>query len=204
MNIKRLTNITFDEVRHIYVYEGIEIPSVTRLINTKDMFKDVPKDVLDKAARLGTELHQDVDYYIQTGEIWDDRIRAFDNQFKLVKSKFGDVIGTEKVVGAEIDGVKYAGKYDVMLERAIVEIKRKVSSTQLAKQYAIQLAAYALASDNYNNIKAFIILYTDSDEWRIKVFNPKEMQDAIDCFVEGIIPKYKAEQIITKYFNKLN
>jgi hypothetical protein len=202
-NIIRLKGIEYDEYAHIYSHNGEKIPSVTRLINTKDMFKDVPKDVLDKAAKLGTELHQDIDYYIHTGEIWDDRMRAFDSQFSIIKSKYGDVISTEQTVGAEIDGIKYAGRYDIMLERAIVEIKRKVSSSKLARQYALQLAAYAIASDNYDNIETFIIMYMDNNKWKIKVFNDTEVNAAIECFIYGVINRYKSEQLINDYFNKL-
>ena len=202
-NIIRLKGIEYDEYAHIYSHNGEKIPSVTRLINTKDMFKDVPKDVLDKAAKLGTELHQDIDYYIQTGEIWDDRMRAFDSQFSIIKSKYGNVISTEQTVGAEIDGIKYAGRYDIMLEKAIVEIKRKVSSSKLIRQYALQLAAYAIASDNYDNIETFIIMYMDNNEWKIKVFNDKEVNAAIECFIYGVINRYKSEQLINDYFNKL-
>ena len=202
-NIIRLKGIEYDEYAHIYSHNGEKIPSVTRLINTKDMFKDVPKDVLDKTAKLGTELHQDIDYYIQTGEIWDDRMRAFDSQFSIIKSKYGNVISTEQTVGAEIDGIKYAGRYDIMLEKAIVEIKRKVSSSKLIRQYALQLAAYAIASDNYDNIETFIIMYMDNNEWKIKVFNDKEVNAAIECFIYGVINRYKSEQLINDYFNKL-
>jgi hypothetical protein len=58
---------TFDADRHVYTIDGIEIPSVTQVLNEERFidFSRVPADVLAEAQRRGTYVHQVLHYYLE-------------------------------------------------------------------------------------------------------------------------------------------
>ena len=52
--------IVFDDTTHTYLVDGVNTPSVTTIIKEilPDMYKDVPKRILEKASVFGTKLHK--------------------------------------------------------------------------------------------------------------------------------------------------
>lgn len=61
--------LTFEEEGHIYRVDGKRVPSITQVIkiNHPDKYKDVDEEVLKRAARLGTEMHQAIQDYEELG-----------------------------------------------------------------------------------------------------------------------------------------
>ena len=52
--------IVFDDTTHTYLVDGVTTPSVTTIIKEilPNMYKDVPKRILEKASVFGTKLHK--------------------------------------------------------------------------------------------------------------------------------------------------
>lgn len=171
MNIQPVT-ISFDERNHVYVDEhGNRLPSVSEVIGTSVYFKDIPKDRQQEIMRRGTILHQDVNYYIETGDdAGDERLKSFGELFSKIKKQYGDVLTAEKELGAEIDKKRYAGKSDIILEDAIVEIKSSLSQSS-ERLYAMQLAAYRLlaACNDVTKTNNMIICYLNRGKWSMRV-----------------------------------
>ena len=67
-----MTNLVFDEDRHIYTYAGHIFPSVTEICAPLLSFADVGPAVLQQAQRRGTQIHeycQLIDYGIEPDEL---------------------------------------------------------------------------------------------------------------------------------------
>lgn len=60
----------FDPTRHIYTLDGVAIPSVTQALKSAGMidYSMIPQDVLLKASRRGTAVHQAIHYWLD-GEL---------------------------------------------------------------------------------------------------------------------------------------
>lgn len=61
--------IEYLEEEHIYLADGIILPSITQILKYKfkDKYKDVPEFVLKRAAELGTYMHEAIQNYEETG-----------------------------------------------------------------------------------------------------------------------------------------
>lgn len=134
---------------HIYICDGVIIPSITQLLRKKfgGKYAKVPKDVLKRAADKGTALHRAIEDYCQTGEEAD--LKEVRN-FKFLQKKYDfTVIGNEIPVILEWEPKKpiCAGRLDLVLfmggEVGIADIKR---TSTLDKMYlGYQLNLYRLA-----------------------------------------------------------
>lgn len=201
MKAKILTNIEYCAGTHTYRHNGEILTSVTRIIDTYSHFKDVNKDILEKAAMKGSMLHQDIEHYLATGEAWGD-VQGFVDVFEWVKKQYGDVIAYEEIVGAEVDlgigEIKYAGRLDIRLNEAIVEIKRKVSGEKMARHYATQCAGYDIATGE--KAIAYVLIYMHNDRWKVHIHN--NVNSARKAF-EYMLIKYICNNEIEKYLNTL-
>jgi hypothetical protein len=202
-------NINFDKLNHIFYYNNgsgnpQRLPSVSEIIDSSRFYKDIPKDILEKSMEYGAYLHQDVKYFLETNEIWSDRIKKFKEIFDLTKKKNGNLIGCEKIVSAKVNGVHYAGIYDIMLESAIIEVKTAIANLKNHLHYAVQLVAYSMASGRFNDIKDYYVFYYDkkTESWKIKSYTELEIYNAIDCFINGYIKKYYSNMIIENYYSE--
>lgn len=70
--------LRFIKDAHKYIVDGYETISVTQLIKrtNPDLYKDVPKEYLDIAARRGKALHDSIEYYETSG------VEGFSNEFR--------------------------------------------------------------------------------------------------------------------------
>lgn len=59
-------DIAFNEENHQYNDNGEDLVSVTQLLQD-DCYEYVSKDVLEKAAKRGTEIHHEIEMYIKSG-----------------------------------------------------------------------------------------------------------------------------------------
>lgn len=133
---------------HTYLYNGVELPSVTQVmgIKFKNKYKGVNKEVLDKAARKGTEVHKKIEDYYKNG-IDDANCKELRNMKFLQKHfKFKVVDNEVPVVIFKDDVPICAGRLDLVLTiNDIVgggDIKR---TSALDKEYlAYQLNLYRI------------------------------------------------------------
>ena len=67
--IPQFPELTFEEERHLYCLNGLEVPSVTTLMKplSSDFYSTVDPEVLNKAAKRGTAIHNAVENYAKFG-----------------------------------------------------------------------------------------------------------------------------------------
>ena len=133
---------------HIYVYDGIVLPSVTTMLKSKfgGKYEGINKAVLDKASELGTQVHEAIELYEQKGE--ESSLKELRN-WKFLKKAYGfNCLSNEVPVVLFDDGEPIAcGRLDLVLEQdgkiGLGDIKR---TSSLDKNYlAYQLNLYRLA-----------------------------------------------------------
>lgn len=133
---------------HIYLVDGIEVPSITKVIRSKfkNKYSGVNEAVLKRAAEAGTAVHEAIERYCKTGE--ETALPELRN-FKFLQKQYGfEVLENEVPVIMFMDGVPVAaGRLDLVLrmngEVGGADIKR---TSGLDKEYlAYQLNIYRIA-----------------------------------------------------------
>lgn len=132
---------------HTYLYDGIELPSVTTLMQIKfgNKYKGISKEVLDKAAQRGTNIHNAIEQYYKNN-IESDCKELRNMKFLQKHFKF-DVVDNEiPVVIFKDDVAVCAGRLDLVLsinnELGLGDIK---TTSSLDMEYlAYQLNLYAI------------------------------------------------------------
>ena len=126
-SIKGGTLEYFDET-HTYLYEGLMLPSVSRILGTKyrNEYASVPPAVLDNAAKRGTAVHKAIENYNNSG--YDDGSEAVRN-FKFLQKQYGfEVLDSELPIVLFKDDMPIAcGRLDMTMlmdgETGIADIK---------------------------------------------------------------------------------
>lgn len=185
--------IEYLDEEHLYLYEGVIIPSVTQILEYKfpDKYKDVPKYILEKKARYGTIVHkviQDLEEqnleYINVNDIYVD---VAQEEYQKLKQQYKiDVLNQEQIVHYKD---KYAGRLDMIAlvnkKLCLIDIK---TTTELDLEYlSWQLSLYELAFG-----KRFSSLYClwlpkgkEGQLVKIKRKTKKEILDLIKEYENG-------------------
>lgn len=198
----RLEIEKFDRINHQYYCDGREIPSVTRILDTNKFYTNIDKNVLANAAAKGSMLHQDVAYYLETGDTMNEPL--LDNlavTIDKIKLYIGNIIDNEISLAAEVKGMQYAGTIDIVTDTAVIEIKSNMTNKKL---YWLQLAGYSILAKE-NSIakpKNFIILYVKNNNWDYAIATGRELKEYEKVFMLHLQKFYLQEQI-DKYFNTL-
>lgn len=147
MNIKGV-ELEFIEDEHLYVADGIIVPSVSEILSARfgHKYDSVPKDVLARAAQRGTEIHAGIEAYVKSDgkdgrgirEVRDFRFLSKMYGFKPVKSEVPVILWKDGEPAA-------AGRLDLVLDYyglCLADIK---TTATLDKEYlAYQLNLYAM------------------------------------------------------------
>lgn len=69
LTLPNLTEIDFDEERHLYTVRGVAYPSVTQIMEPMSLmlYKGIPDGTLNNAADRGTRTHEQVSNYVTYG-----------------------------------------------------------------------------------------------------------------------------------------
>lgn len=133
---------------HIYVYDGIMLPSITTMLKTQfgGKYEGINKAILERASRLGTQVHEAIENYEKVGQESD--LKELRN-WKFLKKAYGfKCLNNEVPVVLFDSGEPIAcGRLDLVLEIdgkiGLGDIKR---TSSLDKNYlAYQLNLYRLA-----------------------------------------------------------
>ena len=140
--------LEFFEDEHLYLVDGVIVPSVTQILSHKfgRKYAHVNRDVLRRAAEAGTAVHEAIEHYCTTGEESDlPELR----NFKFLQRQYGfEVLDNEvSVILFLNDRPVAAGRLDLVLkmgdEVGGADIKR---TSALDKEYvAYQLNLYRIA-----------------------------------------------------------
>lgn len=145
-NIKGGTLEFFPET-HTYLYEGLMLPSVSRILESKfnGEYKNVPPAVLNNAAQRGTAVHKAIENYNNSG--YDDGSEAVRN-FKFLQKQYGfEVLDSELPLVIFKDDMPIAcGRLDMTMlidgKTGIADIK--TVSTLNKEKIAYQLNLYRI------------------------------------------------------------
>ena len=141
--------IEYLEEEHIYLIDGVIVPSVTQILQKifPDKYKNIPKWILEKKAEYGTEVHkaiEDIEAY-KLPNLNSVYSKVAVEQYKKIKSDYCfKVLEQEKIVHYK---KYYAGRFDIILEInnsiCLCDIK---TTSELDKKYlSWQLSMYELA-----------------------------------------------------------
>ena len=127
--------LEFDEESHVYIADGVIVPSVTQILSKKfNDYVGVSNVVLNRAAKLGSDLHKAIELYEKDGIKSD--LKEFKNYLFLKKAKGIRNIANEIPIIYEKDGkVLYAGTLDQIIEIDGKDIKIEKSNIVDVKIY---------------------------------------------------------------------
>lgn len=121
---------------HVYVCDGIIVPSVTQLLNRKfgHRYDNIPAETLKKAAEYGTMVHKAVEEWCKFYKESD--VRELKDFLFLKKHYDFVVLENELPIILEFAGNTYAGRLDMIMEMegkfAVADIK---TTSSLDKEY---------------------------------------------------------------------
>lgn len=108
--------LEYDDDEHIYLVDGVIVPSVTQVLKAQfgSKYSNVDPEVLRKAAEKGTATHKAIENYCKLGEESDlPELR----NFKFLQKNYGfEVVDNEVPVIIEIDDFVCAGRLDLVLK----------------------------------------------------------------------------------------
>lgn len=148
--------LEYDDNSHLYLFNGIILPSITQLLKVKFKHKydGISEDVLKKAAIKGTAVHKAIQDYEEQGTITDCQEL---NDYIFLKNYYKfKVIENEKPVVLFLDGEPVAcGRLDIHEltedKHGLSDIKR--TSVLDKESVTLQLNLYRLAFQQNYDIK---------------------------------------------------
>lgn len=141
--------LTFDEESHIYRLDGVEVPSVTKIIEplNREKYAGIGEKTLEKAANKGTSVHNSIEFFIKFG--FADVNPAYQGYFDAFRDWWEKeqpvLVGSECRVYHPI--LRYAGTVDLLayLRGKLTLIDFKSTATLSDMTCGVQLEAYAQA-----------------------------------------------------------
>lgn len=155
--------IEFIEEGHIYLMDGVIIPSVSEILHFifPNKYAGIDKEILNKKAEYGSKIHEAIEC-IEQGKILPelDSIQEFSiSQYKRLKEKYKiEVINQEQMINFKD---KYCGRFDMIANvngfYSLCDIK---TTATLDKEYlSWQLSFYELAFISMYGVSNFDKLY---------------------------------------------
>ena len=183
---------------HIYLVDGIVVPSVSKILRYKfpNKYDNVDKRVLERAAAKGTEIHEAIEKLCKTGEI--DDFKEVKNFIFLQKQYNFEVLDNEVPLIIFLDNKPVAaGRLDLDLkindEEGLGDIKR---TSVLDKEHlAYQLNLYRIGfQQSYNKDIKFLRGLHLRDDVRKFVNIPINEEMAINLLKDFLESESNGEQ----------
>jgi hypothetical protein len=157
--------------------DGIAVPSVTQIVAAvtgKDLSR-IPEDVLARARDRGIAIHDDIEH--GTFETPEGR---------WVADRLSENLDQERVGYAEIGGVMYAGRIDIMdvIQKTIFDIKSQATKDLLA--WTIQLNLYRRMYPEYDTLRVLWVPKTGKYKAvDIDILDERKMVRIMDAYLSG-------------------
>jgi len=185
--------MTFDPVLHEYRDGEIIIESVTQILKRAGLIDD--RWFSEEARDRGSAVHTLCERFAH-GARFDNAGRhlsslQYVNAFARFVGDFGAyAIDTETIIYGEINGHRYAGKYDLLAEihgkRVLIDLKTGVK----AKWHHIQLAAYAMQAKPHSAMD----LYLNPDgTYQASWLTPGQLVDGGRMFKSALMTRRSQE-----------
>jgi hypothetical protein len=149
ITIPEFEELRFDEARHIYILNGLEIPSVTTVMKplSNAEYKGISESVLNRAAEKGTAVHNAAENWVkfQIDDIDPEYRGYFDAFLAWWDEKKPVAVGSEVRLYHKI--MRYAGTADLIawVDGELTLIDYKTTSKLIEMNCGVQLEAYAKA-----------------------------------------------------------
>lgn len=191
---KEINNHTleFIEDGHVYLVDGVIVPSITTLLKSKfgKKYEGISKDVLHRAAERGTEVHQAIQDFCEKGTE-SDLVEVKNFKFLQKHYKFKVIENEIPVILFKDDEPICAGRLDMVIEIndeiGGADIKR---TSTLDKEYlAYQLNLYRIA-----------YFQSYGKEW--KFLKGIHLKDDIRKFVDIPINEEIAWELVNQYMEE--
>ena len=112
MKLLNQSHVLFNADEHTYTAtDGTQLSGITSIIQSMifpDMYKDVPKSVLEKAALRGTQIHREVELYHEIGMMAENASNELTEYVSYITQNSVNVIANEYLVDAYDLGVATA------------------------------------------------------------------------------------------------
>lgn len=154
IEVKTFPELTFNEERHIYTLNGLEVPSVTTVMKplSENVYGAIDEKVLNKAAARGTAVHNAIENYTKYGiEDYPPEVEGYFNAFLSWFQDHG-----VKPYGSEVrlyhGSLLYAGTADMLAEvdgkDTLIDFKTSASISEML--CGVQLEAYKKAIESHD------------------------------------------------------
>lgn len=167
--------LTFDEVAHVYYWNGKRVPGVTTILQALHSFDGVPADILKAAQERGTAVHLACEYLdkdILDEDSVDPAIADYVNGWRLFNIEAAPT-WTHIEAQSFHKVMRYAGTVDrvgiIAGEEWVIDIKTSIQSHAV---WGLQTSAYAQALEKPNARRGTVQLRKDGTyrliEWKDK------------------------------------
>lgn len=193
IQLNEQTKVCFHEAEHTYTMGDIELSGVTTMLKTmlfQDKYKDVPEEILQRAAAYGSTVHKQIEMAINEGVITDSaelsnaRRLLLDANIAPIRGEY--LVSDEIAVASSIDivGVKETG---------VVLIDTKTTSGGLDKDYlSWQLSVYAYLFELQNphlkvsELYGLWLRHSDCGFEQIKRRSDADVKQLLSDYIAGI------------------
>ena len=170
--------IEFDEERHLYRLDGVILPSVTQIMKplSDEKYKNIPEEILRKAAYRGTVIHEAIENYIKYDFLdVPEGYEGYLNGFLEFKEEYQpEFLASEFRMAHKFLG--YAGTCDLlcMIDGELNLVDFKNTSVINEGLCRVQLEAYsqALSSHGIKVQQRRILQFKSDGTWMNMMFSP--------------------------------
>lgn len=184
-------DIFFDELTHVYLVDGVEVPSVTTILQplSNRSFSSINPSVLEYARNRGTAVHESLEIYDLGGELeatpeTAPYIQAYLDFCDVYRPAWADI---EQIVYSEAYG--FIGTLDRAgtlngTEKVVLDLKTSQPTKEALVSVCIQTTAYALAYDfdNFNTFRRYGLFLKSNGTYRLVDCKEYETKYDIDSY----------------------
>jgi hypothetical protein len=207
--------VVFDEKNHIYSCGKYQYLSVTQLLKKHNIganYDNVNPDILEKAAKRGTLIHEEVENFINKGELPTiyEEAGAICNQLEEIQKTYN--LESEIITATPFDyKVLIAGKIDIRATNkgtkavSLYDIKTYKDFTRESLYYATwQLSLYSFLErlgDPKLKIESINVIYLDKNDRGLALFkevepiSDEEINNLIDFESMGLVYVPKTDEL---------
>lgn len=185
--------VEFLEDEHIYLCDGVILPSITQILKVKfgNKYDGISKEVLQRASELGTAVHQAIEDYEKKGIEDAECIELRNYKFLKKAYKFKCLDNEIPVILFKDDEPVACGRLDLVIEEngetGLGDIKRTsvLDKEYLAYQLNLYRIAYQQCYDTEIKILRGIHLRNDVRKYINIPINEKVAISLLNEFLEG-------------------
>jgi len=170
--------IYYDDEGHVYSDGWNQIPGVTTVLSS--YFDIDPAFYAPGAADRGTRAHELCAAYAsgERGELRDPYARAF---AQWLFDSGARVLEVESIIEGDLGGMRYAGRYDLIVELAGLRVLIDLKTGAKARWHAAQVAAYSVAVKPPPARAAVLYLRRD-ESYRLDILAPGDLAHGLVTF----------------------